>query len=121
MINVNHLTHATRIIGHHKQRGAALFGSGREVQRLVAGIDRIRDVLASAGSVGISQTDMLYKTRRLMQVRELDYLLTLMHELSMVQKYDVKTGGRSRIVWRGTDKLLVRDINQLLLDRLTQT
>ncbi len=121
MINVNHLTHATRIIAHHKSRGAALFGSGREVQRLVSGIDRIRDVLASAGAVGLSQTDLLYKTRRLMAVREMDYLLALMHELSMVQRYDVKTGGRTRIVWRGTDKLMVREINQLLLDRLTQT
>lgn len=121
MINVHHLSHATRIITHHKRRGAALFGSGREVQRLVAGIDRIRDVLAAAGTVGISQTDLLYKTRRLMQVREMDYLLELMHELQMVQRFEVSTGGRRRTVWRGTDKLMVRDMNTLLLDKLTQT
>ena len=86
MINANHLAHATRIIQHHKQRGAVLFGSGREVQRLVVGIDRIRDTLASAGELGISQTDMLFKTRRVMAVRELEYLLQLMHEIGMVHR-----------------------------------
>jgi len=98
-----------------------LFGSGREVQRLVVGIDRIRDTLASAGELGMSQTDLMFKTRKFIQVRELDYLMALMHELAMVQRYDVKTGGRTKTVWRGTDKLLVREINGLLLDRLTQT
>jgi hypothetical protein len=121
MISHHHIGHAIRIISHHKERGSALFGTqAKEGPRLVAAIDRVRTLLLGVGAVGLAQTDMGYKTRYVVNPRELDYILHVMHELFMVQKFEVKTGGKPKIVWRATDKLMVRDLNQLLLDRVTE-
>jgi hypothetical protein len=115
----NHLAHATKIIDHHKHTAAALFGGGREIKRMLIGIDKLRDVLTEAGSVGLSKTELLYKTRSHLKVRELDYALAIMHELEMVQQFTVRTGGRSGVVWRGTSKLLLKALNGILTEKLS--
>jgi hypothetical protein len=119
LIDHNHLAHATKIIDHHKHTAAALFGGGREIKRMLIGIDKLRDVLTEAGSVGLSKTELLYKTRSHLKVRELDYALAIMHELEMVQQFTVRTGGRSGVVWRGTSKLLLKALNGILTEKLS--
>lgn len=119
-VSAGHLSNAVRMVRHHKEAGARLFGSNREVQRFVAGIDAVRNALSAAGELGLSETELLYRTRGALKVAERDYVLALMNELQMVQRYEVATSGRKRTVWRGTDKLMVGDINTLLLERLTQ-
>lgn len=120
MISHHHINHAIRIIAHHKERGASLFGRGTATQKMALAIDRIREVVSTAGMLGISQTDLWYKCRYLIGLRELDYVMQLMHELFMVQRFEVKTGGKNKTVWRGTDKLLVRNLNDILIERLTE-
>lgn len=118
VIEVRHIEHAIRIITHHKQTAAALFGVNRESTRLTAGIDKLRSVLLDAGAIGIGQSELLFKTRTKLRTRELEYALNIMHELEMVQRFEVATGGRKKTIWRATNKLLVRDLNKLLLEKL---
>lgn len=118
-IDVHHLNHAIKIIATHRDEAAALFSVSKESTRIVAGIDKLRTTLIQAGELGISQTDLIFKTRRGINSRELDYALAIMHEMEMVQKFEVSTGGRKKTIWRGTNKLLLRNLNQLLNEKLT--
>jgi hypothetical protein len=118
-IDHHHMGHAIKIIAHHKQSAAALFGSQRESVRLVAGLDKLRRVLLEAGELGITQSELLFKTRSQIRTRELEYALNTMHELEMVQRFEVPTSGRKKTVWRGTNKLMLRNLNQLLQEKLT--
>lgn len=120
VIDAFHVRHAIRIIASHKLSAATLFGSGRADRRIVNGIDKLRDVLANAGALGLSQTELLFKLRNYMRTREIEYALIIMHELEMVAKFEVKTGGRPKTVWRGSNKLLSRHLNETLMTRLKE-
>lgn len=119
MIDAHHINHAIRIISHHKRTGAALFGANKENARLMAGIDKLRSVLTEAGEIGITQSELLFKVRAHLKTRELEYAMAIMHELEMVQRFELPTGGRQKTVWRGTNRLNIRDLNKLLMERLT--
>ena len=95
-----------------------LFGLGKEAYKLINGIDKLRLLLSNAGELGISQQDLSYKLRNTLRSRELEYALVIMHELEMVSRYEVRTQGRPKTIWRGTTKLLVRSLQQLLIERM---
>lgn len=120
VVDAFHVRHAIRIIGAHKLSASALFGSGRADRRIVNGVDKLRDLLADAGALGLSQTELLFKLRTYLKTREMEYALTIMHELEMVAKFEIKTGGRPKTVWRGSNKLLSRHLNEMLLERVKQ-
>ena len=117
-ISTKHIERATKLIGDVKDNAGVLFGVHKEARRLTKGIDKLRDSLLRAGALGITQTDLLFKVRSFMSLRELDYALGIMHELEMVQRFDVPTRGRPKIVWRGTNKLLARNLNKLMMEKL---
>ena len=117
-IDVHHLNHAIKIIAQHRDDAAALFSASKESTRLVTGIDKLRTVLMQAGEMGIGQSELLFKTRATLRTRELEYALNIMHEMEMVQKFEVATSGRKKTVWRGTNKLMLRNLNTLLSEKL---
>jgi hypothetical protein len=121
MIDVHHINHAIKIIQHNKVSAAHLFGANKEAMRMTNGIDKLRTVLLEAGELGIGQSDVLFKTRRYLKTRELEYALAIMHEMEMVQRFDVATQGRRKTVWRATNKILARNLNTLMLEKLTAT
>ena len=118
LIDTHHIGHAIKLIMHHKEAGAALFAANREGARLTVGLDKLRTVLLEAGDLGITQSDLLFRTRTALRTRELEYALTVMHEMEMVQRFDLPTGGRKKTIWRATNKILARSLNQLLTERL---
>lgn len=119
IINAHHMNAAIKIIADVKNGAAVLFGSHKESRRLVAGIDKLRAVLMEAGDLGIAQNELNYKLRRQMTARELEYATTIMWELSMVQRFEVATGGRKKTVWRATNKIALRNLNALLTERMS--
>lgn len=121
MIDVHHINHAIKIIQHNKASAAQLFGANKEAMRMTNGIDKLRTVLLEAGELGIGQSEVLFKTRRHLKTRELEYALAIMHEMEMVQRFDVATQGRRKTVWRATNKILARNLNTLMLEKLTAT
>jgi hypothetical protein len=118
IIDVFHIRHAVRIIKHHKDGATDLFGADRDSHKLVNGVDRLRLLLANAGAAGLSQNEISYKVRNALRSRELEYALTIMNELEMVSRFEVKTHGRAKTIWRGTNKLLVRSLQQTVLERM---
>lgn len=118
LIDVHHINHAIKLVTHHKNSAAALFGADKEAARMTGGLDKLRKVLLEAGELGITQTELLFKTRNGLKTRELEYALAIMHEMEMVQKFEVPTGGRKKTVWRATNKILARNLNQLVQEKL---
>ncbi len=118
-ISVHHIDHAIKIIAHHKKTAAHMFGVQRSSVRMMEGVDKVREVLRESGELGIDQSKLLFKTRNKLKTRELEYVMTIMHELEMVQKFEVTTGGRKKTVWRGTNRLMFRNLNTMLQERVT--
>lgn len=115
LIEVRHLQYAMRIIEHCKDTAATLFGSAQANIRLTAGLDKLREALMQGGVTGLTQTEVLFKCRSYLKAKEIDFALHLMHELEMVQKFEVPTAGRHKTVWRATNNITVRaHIRQLL-------
>lgn len=119
MIDMHHINHAIKIIHYNKVTAADLFGANKEAMRMTNGIDKLRTVLLEAGELGIGQSEVLFKTRRHLKTRELEYALAIMHEMEMVQRFDVATQGRRKTVWRATNRILARNLNSLMLEKLT--
>lgn len=117
-ISTKHIERAIKIIASVKTSAGILFGAHKESRKLTRGIDKLRDALLRAGEMGITQTDLLFKVRNYLSTRELDYALGIMHELEMVQRFDMPTRGRPKTVWRATNKILARNLNTLLSGRM---
>jgi hypothetical protein len=109
LIEPRHLTYAMRIIAHHKETASAIFGSSQANLRLTAGLDRLRDALLEGGTTGILRTALLFKVRSFLKAAEIDFALVLMHELEMVQKFEVPTKGRPATIWRATNRITMRE------------
>lgn len=119
IVEARHVDYAIALIDAAKQGGAALFGAGSANLRLVAGLDKLREALMSAGVMGMAQTDVLFKTRSYLKAVELQHALNIMHELQMVQRFDIATSGRPKIIWRATSKIADRTCNEDLRERFT--
>jgi hypothetical protein len=118
VIDAFHVGHAIKLIESCKSKAAVIFGNTKANKRLVAGVDKLRTVLLEGGSLGLSKTQLVFKTRAFLTKQELDYTLSNMHELEMLQVFEVKTDGRKATIYRGTNKLLLRNLSESLMDRL---
>jgi hypothetical protein len=117
VIELRHINYAMRIIEHHKQTAATIFGSAQANIRLTAGLDRLRETLLEVGTAGIMRTALLFKVRTYLKATELDYALALMHELEMVQKFELQTKGRPATIWRATNRITQRASIEALRER----
>lgn len=82
------------------------------------GIDKLRDLLINAGTLGLPQSAISKRLARYLSGVQITDVLAVMHELQMVQRFEVKAvHGRPTTVWRGTKLILDRDANSLLLHR----
>lgn len=117
VVEARHINYAIRIIEHHKKTAAYLFGAQKANLRLVAGLDKLRTVLMEGGTLGLTQTELVFKVRAYLQSRELTFALQLMHELEMVQRFEIATAGRTKTIWRATNRIAIRANNEVLKER----
>ena len=77
-------------------------------------------MLVHAGKLGMRQSAITKALSRLLNGTQIGDLLAIMHELEMVQKFQIQDGwGRPATLWRATKLMLDRDANNLLLHRAT--
>lgn len=117
-IDEHHITHATSAIQHVKQSGVALFGSGVAASKTYALVDRIRGALVSAGRSGLSQSALTGLCRRHGTKEEQSLVLSVMHEMELIQKFLVETGDRGRPItmYRGTRALASSKVLEDVVD-----
>jgi hypothetical protein len=117
VIDHHHIGHAIKLITHARDTASSIFAPPEvDSTRLVTGIERARAVIYEAGDLGVQRTRILYATRRYLGVRELNYVLQLMHDLGMIRVFEESTRGRKATVYRRTDKLNSRVAFEALLD-----
>lgn len=97
-VDEHHIAHATSVIQHVRSTGSILFGTGVAASRTYTLVDRIRGALVQAGRSGISQSTLSAICRKVGTAQELSDILTIMHEMNLVQKFLVESGERGRPV-----------------------
>lgn len=118
-IDEHHITHATLAIMYTKYTSAALFTSGMAASKTYALVDRIRSVLVAAGRSGLSQAALTGVCRKHGTPTEQSAVLSVMHEMLLIQKFSVEGTGRPVTMYRATKALargqVLEDIVDVLL------
>lgn len=112
---------AISIIQHVKADGANLFVGGATSSEFVLALDRLRERLLKAGEAGVKQRDLLYGLlTHGFDTKYYRTALAIMHELHMVQKFEVKPQGRGKVatVWRAREALRDQRAVEAVLDEM---
>ena len=120
VIDAYHIKNAAKIINAHKQSATELFGTQKYERRMLLGIENLKAQLTNAGTQGLTQAEISYKMRNQLKGVEIDFILTIMQELQMVQQFEIPTKGRKSTLWRGTNRLLLHDLLSTVKQRLVQ-
>ena len=120
-IESHHIKAATEVIDYAKLSGYELFAKQRqETDRLERGIDHLRAVLVSSGVAGISMADLSLRMARYLSGSELRTTLKAMHELALVQRFELKSAGagRPKTVWRAAPAITAQDAPDIIKQRM---
>ncbi len=115
-INDDHIRRAINLVAEYKRYGTDLFTGTRAEKRDVKLLRKLRMELLSAGSLGISRSD-LYRSLNLSGGGgvEMRSILSTMHELDLVKMYEVQgVTGRPKMTYVATEYLK----NDLLLEEV---
>jgi len=118
LVDVHHIKHAIKIVSRIKSDGQRLF-SGTVVDRNdIRLVEKVRAELLAASVSGLSQSDILRAMRPKYRSEQVRSVLTVMHELDLVQRFTVESTGRPKTIWRatiylGNDDLYKESINKL--------
>lgn len=113
----SHVRTAVKIVADVKRGAARVFEGTGEVGRIAIGIDKVRELLLASGKTAVAKGQLYIAVRKQLNRSELTALLDVMHELSMVQKFDqIREGpGRPATYYRGTRSLLAKEATQTLM------
>ncbi len=122
-INAHDIAHAIKIVREVKTNGYRIFEGGVTTEdKLIVGIEKLREKLIEVGVVGIRQTDLYQYVRRSLDKEQFTVLLRVMHEVNMVQKFQENVGGRGRkpTVWRATKLIKEKEMLEVLNNELNK-
>lgn len=102
---------AVRIIEGVREDGAGLFSTIPDDpnQSVLNSIDKVRRLLLDAGVNGIKQKDMTTKCGGSVLP-----ILEVMHELRMVDKFEVRLVGRPSTWWRATRYVMEKSVTEIM-------
>jgi hypothetical protein len=118
-VNAFHIRNALKLVEHVKRGAGDLFSLSLHERRIMQGINRMIEVLISAGVAGIQKTPLLFKLRRHMSTAERNTLIALMQELNMVQVFELrgKVGAPTYLI-RATELIMDPEVRQDFQDRV---
>lgn len=107
VIQKRHVEAAIRIIHNVRETSAELFDGTSAPSDVISGIRKLQEVLIDFGRSGASTNVLYAAVRAKLKSRAFHYALQIMHELELVQCFEIKqTGaGRPKTVWRATERL----------------
>lgn len=117
-IQHTHIVAAIKVVTQVREDGASIFEGTGSNSRFIIGIDKIRDKLLAAGINGLPQRELTKHVAQYMNAEHMRAVLDIMHDLGMVDLFEVPAIGRGRpaTIWRGTRHLT----DGKALDRITQ-
>lgn len=122
-VDEHHVQHAIAVIQHVRHGGSMLFGTGLAASRTYALVDRARTMLVRAGKDGISQSGLSTLCRAVGSPTELKNVLTIMHEMGLIQVFRIESteGGRPVTMYRATRSLAGAKAIDSVVDNLMPT
>ena len=100
-----HIAKGISIISDAKRRAGGLFGGNFSQRARVAGaIARVREILIECGTDGIKHSTLQRRVVRQVDAKELRLLISVMHECSMIQIFDMPKGGKLYRATRSIEK-----------------
>jgi len=118
-IQNNHIGHGSKLISSVKDSSYRLFGGDFSYHaKLIAAIERVRDILLAAGNDGVMHNDLHNKVQRNLDAQELTTLMTIMHECGMIQIFKVKKGRSTATYYRATKSIEKFGVSSEVLARL---
>lgn len=119
-IDARHVRSAISLIEEVRESSRVLFGvTGRNKDKIVRGVERLREELVYAGVDGMFQSALFDTVRSYFKGDEFRLLLEIMHELGLVQRFDIRAPGRrgpTKRLWRATDAIETPNLMELILD-----
>ncbi len=105
-ISQSHIERAIEFVREIKRDGAELFSGVTIPKDEVAKIAKIRTLLLSAGTIGLSRTELYKEVKTKMRGEELKNVLTVLHELDLVKVFEVPMRmGRPKTQYVATEYL----------------
>lgn len=118
LIAATHIKAAIKIIAECKLNGSRLFEGTGTRSKMLIGIDKLREKLIECGMDTTSQTRLYLACRHYLRADDVRILLEIMHELDMVQRFEVQHAGAGRptTTWRGTKLLMNKDMMKTIME-----
>lgn len=101
-IGVHHIQTAITIVSRIKQDGMRLFTGTTVEKKDIRLVEKLRSYLIASGQAGANQSELLKSVRPTYKAEQVRSVLSVMHELDLVQKFSIETQGRPTTVWRAT-------------------
>jgi hypothetical protein len=115
-----HIDAAIKIMHEVRESSAELFGGTKAPTHILNGISKLRLVLLEAGLEGITKTAISMRLRGYITARDLQIVLNTMHDLDLVQQFEIKVKkGRPTTIWRATQSLANVGVLDQVVARLT--
>ena len=111
-IEIGHIRDAISIIAHVKETSAAFFVSGEKATQFAVAFDKVRDCLIREGLDGCTTSQLIRATQHIAKADVIHAMLSVMHELELVQRFDgIKVQrGRPITLFRATNRLLRKGV-----------
>lgn len=108
LISSSDIIHAIKIVSGIKHQGSSIFVGGANRDKLIQGIDKLRECLVLGGKTPVTQTELYSVSRNYLTNEDFRLLLKIMHEMKLVQRFEDKGHGvgPKTTLWRGTKNLL---------------
>jgi len=123
VIQTHHLSRATALIKQVKQDASAIFeGSGAKT-KFALGLEALRNALILSGDDPIHRSKLFIRVRSRLDNIEFDALLSVLHEMDAIQRFEFRDGERGRPAEyiRGTKLLLGRGLSEQVMERFERT
>lgn len=117
VIQKRHIEASIRIIHNVRESSAMLFDGTSAPTDVISGVRKLQEVLIDHGTSGASTNVLYAAVRTRLKSAVFHYVLQVMHELQLVQRFEVKQvgAGRPMTVWRATEHLkTVRAVDDIL-------
>ena len=108
-IQKSHVSSAIRIISMVKEQAARLFNNPSNVNELMLGVDKMRQILISHGMSGVAQQVLTQGVKNYLRADQCLIVLEIMHDTKLVSRFDgvkMHRVGRPATIWRANKGLL---------------
>ena len=114
VIGATELNVAIALVEQAKELGKQLFVVSRDIGPLADGIDKLIQLLIGYGTKGAAQHEITKQLQAHLKAPDIKLILSVLHEMKMVQMFIIQGSHRPRTQWRATKSIMTHDISEIV-------